>query len=266
MKISTKWTFIIVVVILLAIIIYQKQFNAHTPAINQRGPVSNNSTAVLQEVELGNMKQCILSRGNDISNPVLLWLHGGPGSSQMPIARYYNGDLEKEFIVVHWDQRGAGKSNPPDFNEETMTIEQFINDAHELTQCLKNKYNKEKIYLLGHSWGTQFGIKLVEQYPEDYYAYIGVSQVTDSFKAQEIAYNWLSNKLCSKEIVKNKDNKGSSSNNTNNDKKSNKKLESLKDLGAPPYTNHHTYVKFAKMVSSHGGGMDSNMLKIAVIG
>ena len=63
----------------------------------------------------------------------------------MPVAHYFNGDLEKEFIVVHWDQRGAGKSNPKDFDEKTMTLEQFISDAHELTQYLKKRFHKEEI-------------------------------------------------------------------------------------------------------------------------
>lgn len=86
-----------------------------TPPIHdQDGNILLNSVAGLEKVNIGGMEQWILIRGEDISNPILLWLHGGPGASQMPVARYFNEDLEKDFIVVHWDQRGAGKSNPRD--------------------------------------------------------------------------------------------------------------------------------------------------------
>ena len=88
------------------------------------------SISILEEVNLGGMNQWIQIRGNDTSCPVLLWLHGGPGSAQMPIAHSYNKALEKDFVVVNWDQRGAGKSNPPGFNTCTMTFDQYIQDAH----------------------------------------------------------------------------------------------------------------------------------------
>jgi len=134
---------------------------------------NSNSIASLEKVSIGGIDQWILVRSYDIANPVLLWLHGDPGSSQMPVSRWFNKELEEEFMVVHWGQRGAGKSNPADFNEDTMSVKQFESDAHELTQYLKQRFNKEKMYLLGHSWGTQFGSKVVFKYPEDYYAYIG---------------------------------------------------------------------------------------------
>ena len=118
---------------------------------DEKGNVIPESIASLQKVKLGGMDQWILIRGYDVSNPILLWLHGGPGAAQMPVAHHFNGDLEKDFVVVHWDQRGAGKSNPKDFDEQTMTLEQFISDAHELTQYLKKRFHKRKIYLLGHS-------------------------------------------------------------------------------------------------------------------
>ena len=212
---------------------------------DEKGNVIPGSIASLQKVKLGGMDQWILIRGYDVSNPILLWLHGGPGAAQMPVAHHFNGDLEKDFIVVHWDQRGAGKSNPKDFDEQTMTLEQFISDAHELTQYLKKRFHKRKIYLLGHSWGTLFGILLVQKYPQDYYAYIGVSQVVNGYAAGEIAYKWLVEQI--KKRRKTKD------------------LKRLERLGTPPYTDHEKYVKFAKMVDSYGGGMDVRFLKLAWI-
>jgi len=214
-----------------------------TPLIrDENGNFIAESIASLEKVKLGGMDQWILIRGYDVSNPILLWLHGGPGAAQIPVAHHFNGDLEKEFIVVHWDQRGAGKSNPKDFNEQTMTIEQFISDAHELTQYLKKRFHKKKIYLLGHSWGTLFGIKLVYKYPEDYYAYIGVSQVVNGYAASEIAYKWLTEQIRKRGRTKD--------------------LKRLKKLGSPPFTDHDKYVKFAKLVDHYGGGMDVGFAKL----
>ena len=217
-----------------------------TPAIkDEEGNIIPESIALLEKIKLGNMDQWIQIRGNDVSNPVLLWLHGGPGSAQMPVARHFNGALEKDFVVVHWDQRGAGKSNPKDFDEKTMTIEQFISDVHELTQYLIDRFNKEKIYLIGHSWGTQFGILTAYKYPDDYYAYIGISQVVNGYASNEIAYKWLTKQI--KKSGKTKD------------------LKRLKKLGSPPFTDHEKYVKFAKMIDSYGGGMDVGFMKLILI-
>ena len=74
---------------------------------DQQGNIVPGSIASLQKVKLGGMDQWILIRGYDVSNPILLWLHGGPGAAQMPVAHHFNGDLEKDFIVVHWDQWGG---------------------------------------------------------------------------------------------------------------------------------------------------------------
>ena len=87
----------------------------HTPAI--RGP---NSIALLERIRIGNVDQCILIRGNDSSLPVLLFLHGGPGMPAMYLAHAFQGELEKEFVVVQWDRRGAGKSYREDISS-TLT-------------------------------------------------------------------------------------------------------------------------------------------------
>lgn len=152
MKLAKNWIFFSVILLFFISIIALKQSHSSTPPIkDNKGNIIPESIASLEMVELGGMDQCILIRGNDLSNPILLWLHGGPGSAQMPVVHYFNGELEKDFIVVHWDQCGAGKSNPRNFDEQTMTFEQFLNDAHELTQYLKKRFSKEKIYLVGHS-------------------------------------------------------------------------------------------------------------------
>jgi pimeloyl-ACP methyl ester carboxylesterase len=185
-------------------------------------------------------------RGDDISSPVLLWLHGGPGAAQMPVARSFNADPEKDFLVVHWDQHGAGKSNPGDFDESTMTFQQFLEDGHELTEVLKERFDKQKIYLLGHSWGTQVGIKLAQAYPEDYYAYISVGQVVDPAATQQVSYDWLLEQI---------ENEGNQAD-----------LNRLHALGLPPYNDHEKYVEYINLVDSYGGDFDVSMSKLVWIG
>lgn len=135
--------------------------------------------ATAEYLELGDLQQWILMRGASLDNPVLLWLHGGPGYPESPFIHVSQKDLEQHYIVVNWDQRGAGKSFSNKIPKETMTLDQFINDTHELTQYLLKRFNKEKIYLLGHSWGSLVGIYTAHQYPELYHAYIGAGQVVD---------------------------------------------------------------------------------------
>ena len=201
--------------------------------------------AMLEPLNLGGMEQWVLIRGEDSDNPILLWLHGGPGSPQMPVAHHLDAELEKHFVVVHWDQRGAGKSNPRGFDETTMTYEQYLSDAHELTQYLKQRMGQEKIYLLGHSWGTHLGLQLLSEHPEDYHAYLGVSQVVDNVRALEIAYSWLEG-----EMTRSGDQAG---------------LEKLAEIGHPPYT-HAQYRQFAPLVDGYGGSFDWPFWRLTLIG
>ena len=132
---------IIVLIGLFTIVLRHRIFgNGYTQEITgDDSTVRASSIAALEPVFLGGMEQWILMRDHDTDNPVLLWLHGGPGSSQMPIAHAIDTDLERAFVVVHWDQRGSGKSNPIGFDASTMSYEQFISDTHELTTYLKER-------------------------------------------------------------------------------------------------------------------------------
>lgn len=213
-----------------------------SPIRDQHGHLVPDSIASLEKISIGGIEQWILIRGKNVSNPILLWLHGGPGASQIPVARYFNGDLEKDYVVVNWDQRGAGKSNPPDFDENTLTFQQFIDDGHELTLYLKERFDQKKIYLLGHSWGTMPGIKLAQAYPQDYYAYIGVSQVVDPTASQEVSHAWLLAQI---------KNRGSQ-----------KDLEQLVMLSPPPYPDQGKYVFYIHLVGSYGGDLDVAMSEL----
>lgn len=143
-----------------------------------------------EEVELGGVKQWVQVRGADGANPILLFLHGGPGFPEMPFTYYDSKELEKNFVVVNWDQRGCGKSYNPELPKETLTLEQILSDTKELIEYLKIKYSKDKVYLIGHSWGSIVGIYTVAKHPKDFYAYIGMGQVINSNEGELISYQY----------------------------------------------------------------------------
>jgi pimeloyl-ACP methyl ester carboxylesterase len=143
----------------------------------------------IEFVEIGGIDQAIKVDGNDMSKPVLLVLHGGPGYAMLPVFHNSMPELEDHYIVVNWDQRGAGRSYSSSISSSSMTLSQQIADAHELTEMLKDRFNKEKIYILGHSWGTVIGTELINDYPEDYFAYIGVGQVINVIRNEQHCYN-----------------------------------------------------------------------------
>lgn len=130
-------------------------------------------------VELGGAEQYVQIRGRDKSNPVILFLHGGPGNPLSFLSYYFQYDLEKDFTFVHWDQRGSGKTyfQNPGFDNNDMTFEMLMGDLHELVEHLKERFGKEKIIIMGHSWGTTLGSVYSLRHPENVLAYIGVGQV-----------------------------------------------------------------------------------------
>lgn len=152
--------------------------------------VSENNINVLEKIILGGVEQWVSIKSEDISNPILLVLHGGPGFAMMPLFHERNRELEDHFIVVNWDQRGAGMSYSDNIPKETMTLSQFRSDAHELTEYLKTRFIREKIFMLGHSSGTILGIFLIHDYPEDYYAYGGVGQVVNVIENEQLSYDF----------------------------------------------------------------------------
>jgi len=245
MKLILK-LFILSFALIVLILLYLEVRSGRTePFKDSSGEVISGSIAVMEKLELGGVEQWVLIRGQSADNPVLLWLHGGPGAAQMPIARHFNGNLENDYIVVQWDQRGAGKSNPPGFDETTMTVDRYIQDTIELTFYLKERFGREKIYLLGHSWGSQIGILAAAANPVHYYAYIGMSQLVDPHHSQELAYQWL------RDEIKKGTNK--------------KDLEKLDRLGTPRYLDHADYVEFAGLIDKYGGNMDISFGSLALV-
>lgn len=172
-------------VIFMTILITFSQFTAHTPQIlNENGTVQKNSITELCQIELNGRQEWISIRGKNRRNPVLLFLAGGPGGTQMAATRYELSGLEEHFVVVNWDQPGSGKSYNAVSNEK-ITVDTYIEDGLALTDLLRKRFETEKIYLMGESWGSALGIFLADAAPEKYYAFIGTGQMVD-FKETEV--------------------------------------------------------------------------------
>ena len=151
-------------------------------------------------ITLGEVEQYLIIRGQNIENPVLLMLHGGTSETAHFVK--FNHALEEDFTVVYWEQRGEGKSYIKGSDSSLLTLERYIEDIHELTQLLKEQFHQDKIYLLAHSFGTLLGMKTVEKYPENYKAYIAVSQVADSITSDNIGYDKLLQIIKGRDIKK----------------------------------------------------------------
>ncbi len=142
-------------------------------------------------VEIGGIRQGMFIRSADPDNPVLLFLHGGPGMPEYFLDELKPTGLESRFTVCWWEQRGAGLSYSPGMDPETLTVDRLVSDALEVTDYLRSRFKKEKIFLLGHSWGSFLGIRAAARSPEKYHAYIGAAQVADQAESERQAYSFM---------------------------------------------------------------------------
>ncbi len=216
---------------------------ADTPPLQDtRGQPLPNAIAELRGLQLGGLDQWVLLRGHDRRNPVLLWLHGGPGGAQMPFAHRLDTELERHFVVVHWDQRGAGKSNHGDFDPATMQLEQYLADAGELIQWLRQHLDQDRIVLLGHSWGTRLGMQLIHEHPNWFHAYVGVSQVVDHGDATRLAWQWLARRIDPADAPHD--------------------WHTLQSIPIPAL-RHQDYRQLMRLVDSYGGSLDAGLGTLA---
>ncbi|MGM0508983.1 MAG: alpha/beta fold hydrolase [Fusobacteriota bacterium] len=204
----------------------------HTDVIvDSNGEKIVGSIAKMEEIKLGGVDQWIVMRGEDKTKPVLLMLSGGPGASEMGRFIEYNKNLEDNFVVVNWEQRGCGKSYPAIKNEEDIKVEQYVEDINELTEYLKTRFSKEKIYLLGHSWGTIIGTMAIQKYPDNYHAYIGAAQMVNVRKTDEYMYDF---------VMKSAKKYGD-----------NKRVEKMIEYGKPPYYGDNILKRYKPFLTTY---------------
>src|SRR5690606_22909291 len=131
-------------------------------------------------------------RGRDIRNPVLLRIHGGPGNPFMPVAfRLAGCDLEDIFTVCYWDQRGAGPAYTPDLPDTAITLRNIVADGLHVSQYLRQRFQQEKIFIEGLSWGTSVGMLMAQARPEYYHAYAGNGQMGDQLLSEQLSYDFV---------------------------------------------------------------------------
>lgn len=142
-------------------------------------------------VDIGGVPQGMFIRSADPANPVLLFLHGGPGMPEYFLDELHPTGLESRFTVCWWEQRGAGLSYSPGMDPGDLTVDRLVSDALEVADYLRSRFNKEKIFLLGHSWGSYLGIRAAARGPEKFHAYVGVAQVADQSESEKRAYSYM---------------------------------------------------------------------------
>jgi len=184
---------------------------------NQTKILTSEGIDSLEKIILGGIEQWILIRGWDRSNPVVLFLHGGPGAPLFTYARDIGVDarLEQHFVMVYWEQRGTGKAFSRSIPKNSMTIEQFVSDSYELSKMLKHRFGVSKIILVARSWGSLIGLMVVHQYPELFYSYVGIGQMIHPLENDKISYE------CAIKLAQDFGNQ--------------KAITELKKVGYPPY-------------------------------
>ncbi len=228
----------------IAAIIFGSQWQAHTPAI--RGPDGKalaNSIASLEKVRLGGVDQWLVIRGRNVDKPVLLFLSGGPGGSELGRVLHFNQALEENFVVVVWEQRGCGKSYPSINPKSALTVDQYVSDVIELTNMLRDRFDQDKIYLMGHSWGTIIGVRAVQERPDLYHAYIGTGQMVNVRETDQTIYRMLLQHASK-----------------NGDKVY---AQELTDLGAPPYYGANPIMQYKQVLGREYGIFEEPYIKSA---
>lgn len=213
------------------------------PFRNTDGKLIAGSIAEAGFVRLGGVEQWVLIRGQNVANPPLIFLHGGPGMSEAAFLRYHNAGLERSFTTVNWDQRGAGKSFDPLIPKQSMTVAQLLSDLDELVDAVRERLKQPKVVILGHSWGSILGVLYTARFPEKVSAYVGSGQLADWRDAEPRTYQWA---LGEAERQRNR-----------------RAIKALRAIGPPPYSVDALFVQRNWLVRLEGGASPRALLRLA---
>lgn len=149
------------------------------------------SISVLEQVDINGSRHQIMIRGNDSDHPVIIFVHGGPGCSEIPYAAKYQDLLETRFTVVNYDQRASGKSYHFFEDYADLSSDLLVEDLLALTDYVSERLGKEKVILIGHSYGTYIATQAAHKAPEKYEAYVGIGQMSDTVKSETDSLNYI---------------------------------------------------------------------------
>ena len=197
---------------------FMRQRNARDYAITTPNGIDES-----RYVEIGGLEQFITVRSEDRRNPVLLFLHGGPGDATNPWGYAVFRSWLKSFTVVQWDQRGAGRTLGRNGRSSgpTITIQRMVDDGIELTELLRKELHQDKVILVGHSWGSILGVHMAKARPDLFYAFVGTGQVADPIRNYAVAYE---------ELLKSAERRGD-----------HRAVRELREVGPPPWRDGRGY-------------------------
>ncbi|PJN90668.1 alpha/beta hydrolase [Bacillus sp. mrc49] len=175
----------IIIIILLIISLFSPTWTSHIKG--------DNSISALEQVEINGSSQEIMIRGKDKDNPVIIFVHGGPGCPEIPYADQYQDLLETNFTVVNYDQRASGKSYHFFEDYSNLSSDLLVEDLLAMTDYISERLGKEKIILIGHSYGTYIAMQAAYEAPEKYEAYIGIGQMSDTTESEIDSLNYSIN-------------------------------------------------------------------------
>jgi len=189
MRTVARWIPTAVLTLLLLVLVILIALPANTPPIlGADGEPLPGSIAELTTINVDGSEQALMIRGYDVNKPILLYLSGGPGQSSLPWPRVLFDDLSRDFILVGWDQRGTGKSYAALDPDENLTLNQTVADTIAVTNYLRERFDEDKIYLLGESWGTTLAVLAAQQRPDLYHAIIGSGQMVSQRETDRRLY------------------------------------------------------------------------------
>lgn len=227
--------FVVLIAVALSYRAFRQSQNSKALALALDSPSATNESAY---VAIGGTQQWVQIRGSDRANPVLLLLHGGPGMSYIPFTRFF-ASRERHFTVVLWDRRGAGKTFARAGTAETgpITFDRLANDGIELTEFLRQRLNKQRIVLVGHSVGSVVGALMAMRRPDLYYAYVGTDQIVDMARNEATSYDMLVKRVAAGPDSALK--------------------RAVADVGPPPYVSADRWFRKQQLISATDPGVKS---------